>query len=103
MAKHFDLSNILNNEKPTIKIGDHTFTVNDEKSNVLILNSKLDKESNSLESIDIAIEQLLGKSAVEELNGMALSMTAYKEIFYTLIACVNDEDVDAVKARFQQQ
>ena len=102
MAKHFDLSNVLNNEKPTIKIGEKTFTVNDEKSNVLILNSKLEKEDNSIESIDVAIEQLLGKAAVKELNDLSLSMSAYKEIFYTLIACVNDEEIEVVKKRFQK-
>ena len=102
MAKHFDLSNVLNNEKPTIKIGEKTFTVNDEKSNVLILNSKLEKEDNSIESIDVAIEQLLGKAAVKELNDLSLSMSAYKEIFYTLIACVNDEEISEVKKRFQK-
>ena len=102
MAKHFDLSNVLNNEKPTIKIGEKTFTVNDEKSNVLILNSKLEKEDNSIESIDVAIEQLLGKTAVKELNDLSLSMSAYKEIFYTLIACVNDEEISEVKKRFQK-
>lgn len=102
MAKHFDLSNILNDERPTIKIGDKTYTVNDEKSNVLILNSKLDNEENSLDSIDVAIEQLLGKTAVKELNDLSLSMSAYKEIFYTLIACVNDEEISEVKKRFQK-
>ena len=102
MAKHFDLSNVLNNEKPTIKIGEKTFTVNDEKSNVLILNSKLEKEDNSIESIDVAIEQLLGKAAVKELNDLSLSMSAYKEIFYTLISCVNDEEIEEVKKRFQK-
>lgn len=102
MAKHFDLSKILNDERPTIKIGDKTYTVNDEKSNVLILNSKLDNEENSLDSIDVAIEQLLGKTAVKELNDLSLSMSAYKEIFYTLIACVNDEEINEVKKRFQK-
>ena len=102
MAKHFDLSNVLNNEKPTIKIGEKTFTVNDEKSNVLILNSKLEKEDNSIESIDVAIEQLLGKAAVKELNDLSLSMSAYKEILYILIACVNDEEIEEVKKRFQK-
>lgn len=102
MAKHFDLSTILQDEKPTIKIGEKTFTVNDEKSNVLILNSKLEKEDNSIESIDVAIEQLLGKAAVKELNDLSLSMSAYKEIFYTLIACVNDEEIEEVKKRFQK-
>lgn len=102
MAKHFDLSTILNDEKPTVKIGEKIYTVNDEKSNVLILNSKLDKEDNSLDSIDIAIEQLLGKAAVKELNDMPLSMSAYKEIFYSLIACVNDEEISEVKKRFQK-
>ncbi len=76
--------------------------MNDEKSNVLILNSKLEKEDNSIESIDVAIEQLLGKAAVKELNDLSLSMSAYKEIFYTLIACVNDEEIEEVKKRFQK-
>ena len=63
MAKHFDLSKILNDERPTIKIG---------------------------------------KTAVKELNDLSLSMSAYKEIFYTLIACVNDEEISEVKKRFQK-
>ena len=102
MAKHFDLSTILQDEKPTIKIGDKPYTVNDEKSNVLILNSKLEKEDNSIESIDVAIAQLLGEEAVEELNSMSISLSAYKEIFYTLIACVQDEEIEEVKKRFQK-
>ena len=50
----------------------------------------------------MAIEQLLGKTAVKELNDLSLSMSAYKEIFYTLIACVNDEEISEVKKRFQK-
>ena len=79
-----------------------TIVLDNLKSNVLILNSKLEKEDNSIESIDVAIAQLLGEEAVEELNSMSISLSAYKEIFYTLIACVQDEEIEEVKKRFQK-
>ena len=45
MARNIDLSNKLSNERPTIIIGGNTYTVNDEKTNVLLMNEELKKAS----------------------------------------------------------
>lgn len=102
MAKHFDLSDVLLVEKPTITIGEHTFTVNDEKTNVLLMNSALSKKEGGLEAAEEAIKFLLGKEAMAILEGLGLSVSAYLELFYALVACVNNEEIETVKARFQK-
>ena len=43
MAKHFDLTDILQTDKPTITIGDQEFVINNEKSVVLSVNAMLKK------------------------------------------------------------
>lgn len=101
MAKHIDLSNILSAEKPTIKIGDKTYTVNDEKSTVLAMNSKIAK-MDEIKAVDAAIEMLLGKDNAKEIETLHLSMSSYKELFFALVACVNNEDIEVVRNRFQK-
>lgn len=101
MAKHFDLTSILSNEKPTITIGEHTFTVNDEKTNVLLMNEGM-KSLTPTEAAEFAVERLLGKEQKATLDSFKLSMTSYFEIFYALVACVNNEEIETVKARFQK-
>lgn len=102
MAKHFDLTSILSNEKPTITIGEHTFTVNDEKTNVLLMNEGMENLT-PIEAAEFAVERLLGKEQKTTLDAFKLSMTAYFEIFYALVACVNNEEIETVKERFQKQ
>ena len=79
MAKHFNLSDLLTAEKSTITIGEHTFTVNDEKTNVILMNAALTKNDSSFEMADIVTEFLLGKEQKEKIDAMKLSVSAHLE------------------------
>ena len=62
MARHIDLTNKLDVEKPTITINGKIYEINDEKSNILSMNSLLNKGNLSeVEMFDKIIEKLLGK------------------------------------------
>lgn len=104
MAKHIDLTNKFDNEKPSITIGDKTFTINDEKTNVLIMNQVLKNGAlNETEMIDKVIEILLGKKNAEALDKMKLRFNDYKTVFFAIMAAINDEDIEDVEKRFQEQ
>lgn len=104
MAKHIDLTDKFNNEKPSITIGEHTFIINDEKTNVLIMNQIMrDEALDSVERMDKMITTLLGKKQFKELENMKLSFSAYQTIAFALMAAINDEDLETVEKRFQKQ
>lgn len=102
MARNIDLSNKLSNERPTITINGVTYKVNDEKTNVLLMNQELKKEGNAeAEMVDKIITLLLGKKALKEIDAFGYGLSQYMTIFYALVACVNDEDIEVVMQRFQ--
>lgn len=104
MAKHIDLSEMLSNERPTITINGNKYVVNDEKSNILHMNSEMKKEGLSeSEMIDKVIVLLLGKKALKEIEAMGFGVSQYLTIFYALIATVNNDEMDVVEKRFQDQ
>lgn len=103
MARNIDLSNKLSNDRPTIIIGGNTYTVNDEKTNVLLMNEELKKGESASEVIDKTISLLLGKKALKEIDEMGLGISQYTIIFYGLIACVNDISIEEAQERFRQQ
>lgn len=105
MAKQYDLSHLLTLEKSTVKIGDHIFKVNDEKTNVLLLFKELSCLNDSLgvEATDVVIKKLLGEDAFEQIETFKFPIKAYMEIYYTLMATVMDEEPEVVKERFQKQ
>lgn len=103
MAKHIDLSTVLSKERPTITINGKTYQVNDEKTNILLMNNELKKSDGAdLESIDKIIELLLGKKAVKEIDQAGFGLSQYMTIFYALVAAVNDEDIEEAKKRFRE-
>ena len=63
MARHIDLSSKLSNERPTIIIGGNKYEVNDEKSNVLMMNEVLKEGGSETELVDKIITLLLGEKA----------------------------------------
>jgi hypothetical protein len=103
MARHIDLTSKLSNERPTIQIGEKVYEVNDEKSNILSMNSMLNNfEGDEIEMVDAIIEKLVGKKAFKEINALKLSILDYKTIAFALIACVGDEEIEEVEERFQK-
>ena len=103
MARNIDLSNKLSNERPTIIIGGNTYTVNDEKTNVLLMNEELKKGGSEAEVVDKTISLLLGEKALKEIDAMGYGISQYFTIFYGLIACVNDISIEEAQERFRQQ
>lgn len=102
MAKHIDLTSKFDNEKPTIKIGDLEFEVNDEKTNVLMVQELMAENSeNEYEMMDKAIKQLVGKKAFEKIEKMNLRMVEYKTLFIGIMAVINDETFEETEKRFQ--
>ncbi len=104
MAKHIDLTDKLDMEKPTVKINGKEYEINDEKSNILSMNSLLNKGNLSeIEMFDKIIEKLLGKKALKELDDLHLGIKQYEKIALALMACVNDEELEDVESRFQDR
>lgn len=104
MARNIDLSNKLSNDRPTITINGVTYKVNDEKTNVLLMNQELKKEGNTeAEMVDKIITILLGKKALKEIDAIGYGLSQYMTIFYALVACVNDIDIEVAMQRFQGQ
>lgn len=104
MPRHIDLSNKLSSERPTITINGVVYKVNDEKSNVLLMNQELKKENVSeMDMVDKIITILLGKKALKEIEAAEYGLSQYMTIFYALVACVNDEDIEVIESRFQKQ
>ncbi|MFV0382322.1 MAG: hypothetical protein ACK5KR_08935 [Breznakia sp.] len=107
MSRNIDLTSILSTEKPSITIQGKKFTVNDEKSNILRMNSTMKKYQESgeteIEVIDKVLEILIGKKATQEIDKMGFSFIQYQEIYFAVMAVVQDESLEVVKERFRKQ
>lgn len=102
MAKNIDLTNKFSKEKPSITIGDLTLTVNDEKSNILVMNSLMKKgDMTEFEMMDKSLEILLGKKGYQEVEKLKLRLSDYKTLYFAIMAVVNDEEIEDVEKRFQ--
>lgn len=102
MAKHIDLSDKFSKEKPSITIGDLTLTVNDEKSNILMMNSLIKKgDMTEFELMDKSLELLLGKTGYQKVEKLKLGLSDYKTLYFAIMAVVNDEEIEDVEKRFQ--
>lgn len=104
MAKHIDLTSKFSKEKPSITIGDVTIQINDEKSNVLKMNSLM-KNSDGLsemEMMDEAMAVLIGKKGVTALEKMNLSFSDYKTVYFAIVAVVNDQELEEVEENFRK-
>ena len=103
MAKHINLTDKFDNEKPTVTVNDHIFTINDEKTTILLVNQIMrDNSLDNIERMDKMIETLLGKKQAKELNDMKLSFKNYETVAFAIMAAINDEDIDDIEKRFQE-
>ncbi len=101
MAKVYDLTGKIDNEKPIIKFGGKEFTVNDNHKLVILVQSELEKKSDS-EAFDFVFEKLLGEEAKKEIDDMELSFLGIKTLFIGVMAAASGEELEIVEARFQQ-
>lgn len=104
MARHIDLTSKFDNEKPSIKIGDKTFIVNDEKTTVLLMNQIMKNENlDDVSRMEKMLETLLGKKQAKELESLNLRFMNYQKVVFAIMAVINDEDLEEVEKRFQKQ
>lgn len=104
MARHIDLTNKFDNEKPSIKIGDKTFIVNDEKTTVLLMNQIMKNEDlDDVSRVEKMLETLLGKKQAKELESLNLRFINYQKVAFAIMAVINDEELEEVEKRFQKQ
>lgn len=102
MGKQIDISSRLTNERPTLKLAeDKVFPIDNRKNTVLVLNQRIEESDlNDLNAVDGILELVLGKEAVDEINGMDLAFSDYQTIFIACMAGALGEDFEAVEARF---
>lgn len=101
MAKVYDLTGKIDNEKPVIKIGDKEFKVNDNHKLVILVQANLEKKSDQ-DAFNFVFEQLLGEDSAKEIEDMGLSFKNTKTLFLAVMAAASGEELETVEARFQQ-
>lgn len=108
MAHIIDITARLTASIPKIKIGEKEYDVNDNKNTVIkvqnMLTSSKDDDS-SFDSLIKAVEMLLGKKAVveieKEMPGTTTRISQLKVLFVAIMALVEGVDYEVVEARFQ--
>lgn len=101
MAKVYDLTAKIDNEKPVIKIGDKEFKVNDNHKAVILVQAELEKKTDT-EAFDFVFEKLLGTDAAKEIDAMELSFSSAKTLFMAVMAAASGEELETIESRFQQ-
>lgn len=101
MAKVYDLTAKIDNEKPVIKIGDKEFKVNDNHKLVILVQAEMEKKSDQ-EAFSFVFEKLLGEDSAKEIEDMGLSFKSTKTLFLAVMAAASGEELETIEERFQQ-
>lgn len=101
MATVIDISNKIKNEEKFIAYNGKTYKVNDSKNNIIQVQALLSsvKEA-TIETIDKAMELLVGKDFVAEFSGLAYE--DYLVPFFAAMACVQGKTYEETEAAFRQ-
>lgn len=99
MGKVYDIISKLTNNKPIIRLAeDKEFEVNNSKNSaILIKQITEDPKIDDIERMDKIIEAGLGKEALDYINSLDLSMNAYGAIINSIMAALNDMDLEEVE------
>ena len=98
MATIIDITSKIRNEEKYIQYGKKKYKVDDSK-NAMIRVSALMDDSADVETIDKIITILLGKDAVKDFSGFALS--DYKVVLFAALACVQEVPYEDVERSFR--
>lgn len=100
MAKIINISDKLSLDKPTIQVGEKTYTVNDSLETVMKFEEVYgDGDTQSmLECMKVA----LGEAAYEELDFIKMSFQNIKVWFLAINAAMQDLTYEEVESRFHQ-
>lgn len=97
-----DLTSKLVDEEKFIKIGDVNYKVDDSKNTVMRVYQILDQEGDSINGIDEAMELMIGKKGMAEINKKKLSMQNYQTVFIAVMSLIKGEAFEKTFATFQQ-
>jgi len=101
MAKTIDISSKLDNSKPSIKIGEKTYEVNNSLETMMRL-EELVSGISDIGTIEKMLTIALGKEAVKEINIKTFSFRSFQYLLAGIFAAIQDtEDVEAIVVRFQ--
>lgn len=100
MAKVINISDKLSTGKPTIQVGEKTYTVNDSIATVLKFEEVYGDGdvSTMLECLKVA----LGETAYNEIDFPSMSLTNIQVWFKAIMAAMQDLTYEEVEARFRQ-
>lgn len=99
-AKVFDLTEKFTTEKPILKIGDKEYTIDNSVEKALKI-SDIDSNLSQNEYVIKFLNETLGEKAVQEIDILKYSVSTLMEIFYAVTSAITEEDVEAIKKRFQ--
>lgn len=105
MAKFIDISARLDDSKPGIIIAPgEQYEINDDKNNVINMNAAVKKAKSELDGMETALNMLLGKDKVEEIEknhpGMTTRLSSIKQLFIGAMAAVAGQTLEESDARF---
>ncbi len=100
MSKVINITDRISTVKPTIKIGDKEYEVNDSMETVFKFEELSSKGNKGLlEGMELA----LGKQAVSELKLSKMSVANFKVMATALLAAMQGTTYEEADARFRQQ
>jgi hypothetical protein len=105
MAKVYDITSKLTNEKPVIKIDEgHQYEVDTTKNTALKLQlAYKDETLNDIEKLDRVVELALGKDALKYLNSLNLPLAAYTTVTTAIMAATNEMSMEEAEAEVAKQ
>jgi hypothetical protein len=104
MAKVYDISHKITNERPTLKLGEgKVYEIDDSKNTMLLLGQKMKQGSEDIEVLDDIVKMTLGEKAAKEIDAMKLSVSSYQSIVIAIMAAAAGEEFEAAEARFRRE
>lgn len=105
MAKVYDISKKITNERPTLKLGEgKVYEIDDSKNTMLLLGQKLKSDdTEDIEVLDDIVKTALGEKAAKEIDAMKLGVTSYQCIAIAIMAAAAGEEYEAAEARFRKE
>ena len=99
MATVIDITSRIKNEKKEIAYDGKTYPVDNSKNACLRVMAILESEAMGLESVDKALEILLGKQAVKDFSGF--SFEDYLVPFFAAMAAVRGVSYEEIEKSFR--
>lgn len=100
MGKIINITDKLSNEKPTLTIGDKSYTINDSMDSVFKF-EELASTGNS--GVMKAMEGCLGKKAMDEIGVKTMSVGNFKVLTIAVLAAMQGIEYEDAEARFLKQ